>query len=128
MLNFVAMLAPKKVTRSYQSKAEPFKQRVLNNPWYHTHRWRVLAAQAKSMQPLCVECRVPHELSKGDPVDHICPVSIGRSEAERYLIMWEPTNLKPMCKKAHALKSQREANITTKQKQILLEQFYERRK
>ena len=117
-------MAPKRVRRSYQKDITPFKERAFINPWYKTHRWRKAAAAAKARQPLCLECRVPHELSKYDVVDHTCPVSFGRTEEERELIMWEPTNHKPMCKTAHDKKSARDKNADQQQ---ALRLFYERR-
>jgi 5-methylcytosine-specific restriction endonuclease McrA len=128
MYNFAYMpTLPTNRKRSWQMPTTPFKDRAFINPWYNTKAWQKAAKAAKQLQPVCKQCSPIHDLIKGDVVDHTCPVSYGRTEEERQLIMWEPSNHEPMCKQAHNRKSQRESNVTELEKKQTLVDFYIRK-
>ena len=95
----------KKVNRPPQSGRKFF------NPDYHTGAWRALRLAVLRDNPLCKACQDEGRITAARVVDHINPVSKGITPEERERLMWDITNLQPLCDRCHNIKSAKERNI-----------------
>ncbi len=99
---------PPKKPRSWETKRPPQSGRGFVNPWYHTPAWRTLRAAILRDNPYCVECKAANITALATVVDHIKGVSTGKTAADKERLMWDESNLQPMCKSCHDSKSGKE--------------------
>ncbi|MDE6832054.1 MAG: HNH endonuclease [Muribaculaceae bacterium] len=67
----------------------------------NTSRWLQLRKQAISAQPLCVRCREEGRLTLAQEVHHIVPVETAVTRERMEALMYDPTNLMPLCRECH---------------------------
>lgn len=103
-------LPPKKPRSWAAPQRPPQAGRTFVNPWYHTTAWRTLRNAILRDNPFCVECRKNGIMQAANVVDHIKPVSSGKTAQEREILMWNESNLQGLCNACHNSKSGKEKN------------------
>jgi 5-methylcytosine-specific restriction enzyme A len=102
---------PPKKPRSWEVQRPPQAGRNFVNPWYHTSAWRNLRKAILRDSPYCVECKKADIVTIANIVDHIKPVSTGKTANDREDLMWRESNLQPLCKPCHESKSGKERHL-----------------
>lgn len=76
-----------------------------NDPDYirmiHTARWLRLRRLRLSEQPLCPVCRAAGRTRPATEVHHVRPVEAARTLGEKERLMFDPHNLRPLCRSCH---------------------------
>ena len=103
---------PPKRPRSWEVQRPPQSGRTFVNPWYHTQAWRKLRAAKKREDPYCVQCRNEGMVARWTDLDHIIPVSTGKTLEEKERLMWDWDNTQGLCKYHHNSKSGKEKYAT----------------
>lgn len=67
----------------------------------HTQRWLRLRRDTLTAHPLCVMCEREDITTPATEVHHHTPVEYGVSYADKYRLMYDPTNLRALCHSCH---------------------------
>ena len=93
----------KPVAREPYHRAKVRHQRLTDDKFYHTTRWRKLRRMKLNKTPNCEECERKGVTRAATEVDHIIPIAYGGSE----LAMG---NLQSLCHSCHSRKTMTELN------------------
>jgi 5-methylcytosine-specific restriction endonuclease McrA len=69
----------------------------------HTARWLRLRRDALTRHPLCRRCEEEGYVTAATEVHHVVPVENGVTAAEKERLMFDPSNLRPLCRACHIL-------------------------
>ncbi|MDE6860926.1 MAG: HNH endonuclease [Duncaniella sp.] len=67
----------------------------------HTSRWQRLRREVLGSHPLCKRCEDDGFISAATEVHHIVPVEEGLSVGDKERLMFNPSNLMPLCHRCH---------------------------
>ena len=82
-------------SRARRARGDP------NEMFYGSSRWQRLRLAVLHEEPLCRMCAQGNRVELGTVVDHIVPVKQGGE-------IWDRTNLQPLCRPCHEIKSRAE--------------------
>jgi len=71
------------------------------NRLIHTARWLRLRRRVLTARPLCERCEQEGRLTAGREVHHVRPVEHGLTAAEKERLMFDPQNLRALCRPCH---------------------------
>lgn len=69
----------------------------------HSERWRALRRQVLNAHPLCERCKAEGYVTAATEVHHVTPVEDGVSIADKERLMFDPYNLRALCRRCHTL-------------------------
>jgi 5-methylcytosine-specific restriction protein A len=87
---------------THAARQEHLRPNVDVRRWYHTERWRTLAAQVRREEPWCPDCLAEGRRVRTTDVDHRVP---HRGDPR---LFWDRQNLGGKCHSHHSIKTQRE--------------------
>lgn len=67
----------------------------------HAGRWLRLRRDILNAHPLCADCEREGRVTAAAEVHHIAPVEDAYSYAEKRALMYDPSNLVPLCRECH---------------------------
>lgn len=73
--------------------------------FYNSQRWRKLSRAMRRKHPLCQDCLELDIITASQMVDHVIEIRDGGDK-------WNPSNLRCLCNKCHAIKSGRKGGKT----------------
>lgn len=71
---------------------------------YNTTTWRLLRLKKLHDNPLCEQCQDKGIIRSASEVDHIIPISNGKTKIEKQGIGFDIKNLQSLCKECHKAK------------------------
>ncbi len=92
----------------------------------HSARWLRLRREVLTRHPLCARCEEEGRVRTATEVHHVRPVEEATCLREKELLMFSPSNLRPLCHDCHVKthtemgRSGREANTRRKAEQASL--------
>ena len=92
---------PKGKKRTWIPKKRKVYGQTDNSSFYHSKQWRALRNWYIKQNPLCEQCKRDGNITNGDCIDHIKPISIGGHKVSE-------SNIQTLCNKCHAKKSAQE--------------------
>ena len=69
--------------------------------FYNTTRWIKLRDWMRAYHPLCQLCLLQNKTVPMVEVHHIVPIKTGRSNYEKELLAYDPSNLVSLCERCH---------------------------
>lgn len=94
--------------RYWEGNKKPQEGRKFVNDRYHNRTWRKLRDSIIASEPLCRNCISMGVRNVANVVDHIKPVSTGKTLEQQEQLMWDVSNLQPLCNSCHNKKSAKE--------------------
>lgn len=85
----------------YMSKLMYSNHRADYRAMINSARWVELRAQVLSVRPLCARCMHEGRETLATEVHHISPVEDGATAEDRRRLMFDATNLQPLCHSCH---------------------------
>ncbi len=71
------------------------------NKMIHSSRWVKLRRSVLSGEPLCRRCKAQGFITLAVELHHIIPVEEGLTIADKERLMFNPSNLMPLCHRCH---------------------------
>lgn len=99
----MAFLPVRKKPNYMPEKAKSMKRLNANKDIYWSYKWKKFRNRFIQENPLCLHCKSEGIICEATVADHILPINQG---GEAY----DVSNLQPLCKKHHDLKSAKEAH------------------
>lgn len=71
------------------------------NELIHSRRWRRLRTEVLAAHPCCQRCSEEGRVKLAEEVHHIMPVESGATPQEQRRLMFNPANLRALCRQCH---------------------------
>ncbi len=72
------------------------------NKMIHSRQWRNLRARVLAEYPCCQRCQQQGRVAVAEEVHHVTPVQCGATPAEQRRLMFNPANLRALCRRCHS--------------------------